>query len=398
MDEVIKHSQLTMGNAKRNNQKLDRELLIKTKIMSKNIELIRKERMEIVATRRTINGEINTWRKAPDLSQLSKMTINPKDERRGSISLSQSKLILNTAIEKARNFNFLSPSSTDIGFSSRQADENCQEPQISLPFITQVNNNYITETALENQEEIDSCEKVLRYIQTQNAGMNNNGTSPNSVSDEQSFSVRCETPHPASHSRTKEILMPESKNNSVERLEDKVKNTTSDATTICKSANQPRNMRRKILNRRHSVLGVTLNVPVVLSEPDNFRSSSRVSLDYGESPRGENCNGRKSNIALTVDEVDIVVPGEEKESTGVSRGMSAMRRRKSMPQFSPVPHPLTMTKAEGMQRTRRSSLPNIQCASPAIFCVQKIRENPRNMSILEESADEDLSRTMKKSK
>lgn len=388
MDDITKRSKLTMGNAKRVNQKLERDLLMTTKIMSKNIELIKKERMGIVTTRRNITEGQNAWRKAPDISQLSKLTINSKDERRRSISLTQSKLILNTAIERARKFNFLCPNITGNGFSSWQTDENYEERQSSLPFITQLSNNCITETALENRKEIDSCEKVLRYIQMQNAEMNINETSSSSISDEEDSSLDCQTPQPSFPTRKKEIS--KSENNNPEYLENKVKNVMSNATTICKSANQPRNTRQKILNRRHSVLGVTLNVPVVIPDTGNFRSSSKIGTDYGESPGGENCKGMKSNVALSANEVDIVVPGEEGKSTSVSKVKSAMHRRKSLPHFSPVPPPLVMTKADGKQRTRRSSLPNIPCAKPTMFCMQKIRENPRDIAILEESTHEDL--------
>ena len=374
MSDFANRSKVSMGSAKRINQKLERDLLMKTKVMNKNLELIEKERMGIVATRRNINEERISLGGTPDISRLSMKAINSSDERRGSLSLSQSKFMLNAAIEKAKKYNFLPPGIGDSDNCSKKTDVN--NNNTSLPFVTQPLSSCITETALENQKEIGSCEKVLRYIQMQHSEANDSRAKPNTVS--------CRTPYPVLPAR--ENCDSKNEDSGVDKWRRAVVNLMSKATTFYDDSSQTPVAKQKIVNRRHSVLGVTLNVPIIISQPCNNRPLSRFRTNYSRSAKEEPCIHQ-----VSVGGVNNVVSGEENDGKNISQEELTGNRRKSLPCFLPVPPNLTKTKTKGRQRSRRSSLPNIDCTSPTLLCMQRIRDSQGTATILEEFTDEDLS-------
>ena len=370
MDGIAKRSKITMGGAKRINQKLERELLVQTKVMNKNLELIEKERLGIVTTRKNINEELTTLQNSPDFSRFRKLTINSKEEKRASFSLSQSKFLLNAAIEKAKNYTFLSPS---IGYNdcfSKETDENCNR-RTTLPFLTIPTSCSITETALENREEIDSSEKVRRYIRMQNTELNNNRIDSNSgfSEDDKERTLSSNMSCPEFSARLKE-------------------NDVSGSRSTFKNDNQGRPREQKIRNRRHSVLGVTLNVPIVVSESGSGIPSSRARLDSrGSSVDGDD-SSKMSNKELSIDDA---FRGNNSRS-GTSYISPAWNRRRSLPSSSPFPPATTKSKLERTKCSRRSSLPYIESTSPTLLCTQNMYDIQETNAIPEESVDEgDLS-------
>ena len=368
MDGIVKRSKITMSSAKRVNQKLERELLIQTKMMNKNLELIEKERLGIVTTRKNINEELSALQKSPDFSRFRKLTINTQEVKRASFSLSQSKFLLNAAIEKAKNYTFLSPSIGDNDCFSDDTDENCNRS--TLPFLTLPNSCSITETALENREEIDSSEKVRRYIRMQNTELNNNRIDSKSGISEDG----------------KERTL--SSNMSCPEFSARIKESdVSSSRSTFKNDNQGRPQGQKVRNRRHSVMGVTLNVPIIVSESGGGIPSPRARLDSrGSSGDGED-SSKRSNKELSIDGT----LREENISSSTSNIIPTWNRRTSLPS-SPFPPPTTKSKVERKKCFRRSSLPYIECTSPTVLCTQNIHEIQKANAIPEESVDEgDLS-------
>ena len=393
MDDIAKHSKASILNANRKNQKLERSLLSKTKVFDKKLKLVEREKREITNTRRNIAEEIDSGRRALDMSRLSKTTLNSESKHnslnKASIALIQSKSKLDAAIEKIKTYKFQSSSVGENGNASTERDEN-DNLRFSMPLLKETTSSYITESALENRDEIDSLEKVLRYIRLQRSM----GTEDEPVScienDDQVF--RCETPYlarPDSMDRSGNCIS--LKEEKKQEREDK---RTINCITAWQKSNPAMKPRHKILNRRHSVLGINLNVPISVSDPADtkmrrksiatieYNPSTEIDIDYAKDTKKQGMSSdKKPKRRLSVDSVSCLTG----KSQGHGQDKPCNRRRSiSMNSFLPfAPASLTAEKAR-RQPVRRYSLPLIACRTADSTVQSKVIENQREMAVLQE--------------
>ena len=347
MDKNLKNSSDLFKKVQRINDSLESSLKRQTCLIERRRSLAETEWKEIANARKSIDIELSKNRQSSQIADVScdspvfYPAENVKELKKASVALVQSKRMFCNALEKAKAFALPSVGNADGKLLEKKKFDGLFMPKSIYECGTDL------KTAnLHKQEEIKPSEKVRLYIQ------HLDDVEKDVHEDLVEQTEQCHLQNRGSF----EILGTNQNNGELAPKKkfslgaDELKEYDS-----CKP-------KSKFITRRHSVLGVSLNIPVAMEEPTKCRRNSiasgvdkQISPDFRHQKTG---NVPRKKRQLGIDQTDALLDKNRNstEKFATMRSDVMFRNRNN-----------TGRSVGGRNLLRRSSLPEIRSATPMVL-------------------------------
>eukprot|EP00795_Rhopilema_esculentum_P017336 gene17336-8916_t len=344
MDKNLKNSSDLFKKVQRINDSLESSLKRQTGLIERRRSLAEMEWREIANARKSIDIELSKNRRS---SQLADVACDPpvvypaenvKELKKASVALVQSKRMFSNAIEKAKSFSLPS-----VGNADEMHLEKKKLNGLFMPKSIYECSTDLKTANLHKQEELKPSEKVRLYIQHLD-----------DVEKDVHEDLVEQTEHCHLQNRQSFEVLSTSRNNG--ELAPKKKFTLGADELKDYDSCKPKS---KFITRRHSVLGVSLNIPVAIAEPTKCRRNSiannvdwQISPDFRHRKTG---NVPRKKMQLGIDQTDALLD----------------KNRNSREKFTTMRSDATFRNRNNIGRSvgshnllRRNSLPEIRSATP----------------------------------